>query len=155
MTPNVPIEGGCLCRQVRFRSLQPPILARACWCRVCQYLASGNATINVVFAADGLTITGQTQDYLSRADSGSHMHRRFCPVCGTQVFSAAEERPNLIVVRAGTLDDPSIAAPQGTIWTASAPPWARIDLERPHYTGQPPAVSALHLSPSTGTAPTN
>ena len=88
----------------------------------------------------GAEITGQTQDYLSKADSGSHMHRRFCPVCGTQVFSAAEERPNLIVVRAGTLDDPSIAAPQGTIWTASAPPWARIDLERPHYTGQPPAA---------------
>ncbi len=43
------ITGGCLCRAVRFRITAEPIAMRLCWCRVCQYIAAGNATVNVVF----------------------------------------------------------------------------------------------------------
>ena len=114
-------------------------MVRACWCRVCQYFASGNATINLAFPSESLTITGELKDYSTSADSGSHMHRRFCPKCGVHLFSEAEERPHLIIVRAGTLDDPEIAVPQGAIWTASAPRWAKIDPALPQFAGQPPA----------------
>jgi len=68
-----------------------------------------------------VTITGALRDYVSVADSGNRMHRRFCPTCGTHLFSEAEARPNLIFIRAGTLDDPEGAKPVATIWTASAP----------------------------------
>ena len=37
------------------------------------------------------------------------MHRRFCPDCGTQLFSEAESRPHLIFVRNGALDDTGAA----------------------------------------------
>ena len=29
------------------------------------------------------------------------MHRRFCPSCGTHLFSEAESRPHLVIVRNG------------------------------------------------------
>ena len=32
----------------------------------------------------------------------------------------------------------AIAAPRGTIWTKSAPPWALIDPALPRFEGQPP-----------------
>ena len=133
------IEGGCLCAAVRYVARAEPLVVRACWCRVCQYIAAGNATVNLAFPSDAVTITGQLRDYPSTADSGRRMHRRFCPACGVHVSSQAEERPQLIVVRAGTLDDPEIAVAQALIWTASAPSWAHSDPDLPHFEGQPPA----------------
>jgi hypothetical protein len=135
------IHGGCLCRAVRYRSTAEPLVTRVCWCRVCQYFAAGNGTVNVCFASAAVTIEGHMSDYRSVADSGNAMHRRFCPVCGTHMFSEAESRPHLIFVRAGTLDNPEIAQPAATIWTAQAPSWARINLELPNIAAQPPPAA--------------
>ena len=116
MTP-MEITGGCLCRQVRFRITAEPIAMRLCWCRLCQYLGAGNATVNVVFPSSSITIEGQLTDYRSIAESGNVMHRRFCPKCGTPLFSAAESRPHLIIVRTGALADTALITPGASSWT--------------------------------------
>lgn len=134
--------GGCLCGQVRFEFSAEPIAMRLCWCRDCQYFAAGNATVNVVFRTESLkTLTGELRDYQSVAESGNRMHRRFCPNCGTPVFSAAESRPHLLIVRNGALDDIELMKPGATIWTESAPGWASIDETLPMHAGQPPPVA--------------
>jgi hypothetical protein len=69
------------------------------------------------------------------------MHRRFCPVCGTPLFSEAEARPLLIFVRVGTFDDPNLVSPEMTIWTSSAPSWACIDAALPRVGKQPPPAA--------------
>jgi hypothetical protein len=135
------ITGGCLCRAVRYESTSDPIVARVCWCRVCQYLAAGSGTVNVCFLTASFAVHGHTTDYRSVADSGNVMLRRFCAVCGTQLFSEAQARPHLIFVRAGTLDDPEIAKPTSTIWTSQAPSWACIDERWPKIAGQPPPAA--------------
>lgn len=137
--PN-PVTGGCLCGAVRWRSEQPPVITRICWCRDCQYFAAGNGTVNACFLTDGFTVTGAMQDYVKTADSGNRMHRRFCPTCGTQLFSEAEARPHLVFVRVGSFDDPELARPAMTIWTESAPSWACINAELPVSEGQPPPI---------------
>jgi hypothetical protein len=88
-----------------------------------------------------VVIEGELRDYESIADSGNRMHRRFCAVCGTQMFSETESRPHLIFIRAGTLDDRELARPGATIWTAEAPTWACFDPELPRIPGQPPPVA--------------
>jgi hypothetical protein len=134
--------GGCLCKRVRFEIAADPIAMRLCWCRDCQYFAAGNATVNVVFPSEALRIVqGELRDYASVAESGNRMHRRFCPACGTQLFSAAESRPHLVIVRNGALDETELLAPSATIWTSSAPEWAWIDETLPMHTGQPPPVA--------------
>ena len=138
---DMEITGGCLCRAVRFRITAAPIATRLCWCRLCQYLASGNATVNVVFPSDAISVEGELRDYQSIAASGNVMHRRFCPTCGTQLFSAAESRPHLIIVRNGALDDTELLAPSATIWTSEAPEWAWIDEALPQHAGQPPPMA--------------
>ena len=135
------IAGGCLCSSVRYRVTAEPIVTRTCWCRLCQYLGAGGATVNVCFPSSAIAIEGELRDYRSIADSGNVMHRRFCPTCGTHLFSEAESRPHLIFVRAGTLDDPSIAKPAMTIWTSQAPGWACIDQSIPRAEGQPPPAA--------------
>jgi hypothetical protein len=132
------ITGGCLCKAVRYRITAPPVAMRLCWCRLCQYLGAGNATVNVVFPSDAIVIEGELRDYQSIAASGNRMHRRFCPACGTQMFSESEARPHLIIVRNGSLDDTALLVPGATIWTAEAPEWAWIDESLPQHAGQPP-----------------
>ena len=97
--------------------------------------------MNVGFASDSFAITGQLSYHRSLADSGNEMARGFCPDCGTPVTSAALSRPHLIFVRAGTLDDPDLIAPQISIWTSQAPDWACIDPALPKVPGQPPPVA--------------
>ena len=132
------IAGGCLCGAVRFRSTAPPIATRYCWCRDCQHIAGGNATVNVLFPSDAVTIEGDLTGYESLAASGNRMLRRFCPNCGSPIASQTEARPHILIIRAGALDDPNLAEPAGSIWVSSAPRWACIDPDLPQIPGQPP-----------------
>ncbi len=134
------ISGGCLCGAVRYESAEEPLITRVCWCRLCQYLGAGSGTVNVCFRSEAFTVHGTVSDYVSIADSGNVLHRRFCPACGTPMFSAAESRPHLVFVRAGTLDDPEIAHPAMTIWTSTAPSWACIADDLPRVERQPPPL---------------
>jgi hypothetical protein len=132
------ISGGCLCGAVRYSVAADAIATRVCWCRVCQYLAAGNATINVVFPTAAITMTGPLQGYSNIADSGNRMHRQFCERCGTPMTSRSDARPHLTVLRAGTLDNPELAKPALTIWTDSAPSWACMNEQLPSTPRQPP-----------------
>ncbi len=135
------ISGKCLCGAVRYRATAAPIVTRACWCRLCQYLGAGSGTVNACFPREAVSVDGALADFQSIADSGSKMHRKFCPLCGTHLFSEAESRPHLLFIRAGTLDDPEIARPAVTIWTSQAPSWACIDTALPSFSGQAPPVA--------------
>jgi len=135
------ITGGCLCGAVRYTIAAAPLVARTCWCRVCQYIGAGSATVNVAFPSAALAVNGELRDFRMNADSGNAMHRRFCPTCGTHVLTGSEARPHLVFVRAGTLDDPELGAPQMTIWTASAPSWACFNEQLPRVERQPPPVA--------------
>jgi hypothetical protein len=130
-----------LCKEVRYESMADPIVTRICWCRLCQYLGAGSGTVNVCFPTATFAVHGKTSVYRSFADSGNVMLRRFCPTCGTPLFSEAEARPHLIFVRAGSLDDPQIAQPAVTIWTSQAPSWACIDHDLPTMDRQAPPAA--------------
>jgi len=133
------IGGGCLCGAVRFEiAAEGPLTVRQCWCRTCQYVGAGSGTVNAMFPKEGVSISGLLVDYVSVADSGSVMHRRFCAQCGTPVFTEAEPRPHIIGVRVGDLDDPELVKPGMTIWTRSAPAWACFDPALPQAEGQAP-----------------
>src|SRR5579862_4171369 len=122
-------------RAVRYSVDAEPMAARQCWCRDCQYLGAGSSTANVCFPADKVTITGDLTNYDNTADSGTPMRRGFCPSCGTPVTSHALSRPHLMFFRIGTLDDPTIIAPQMNIWTEHKPGWAVIDPDLPSLPG--------------------
>jgi hypothetical protein len=133
------ITGGCLCGAVRYEATAKPLMTRACWCRTCQYFAAGNAAINQVYPVDAVTISGELKDFQSTADSGNIMHRKFCPNCGVHIFSMAEVRPHLLIVRAGTLDDHKNVTIDALIWTSSAPSWAYLHPNIQQFEKQPPA----------------
>ena len=134
-------RAGCLCGAVRIEIGAAPMAARMCWCRVCQALGGGSATVNVCFPAEAVQSTGEVRWHASVADSGTPMRRGFCPACGTPLFSVAETRPHLVFVRAGALDDPGLIGPAAIIWTSAAPGWASFDPDIPQFPGQLPPVA--------------
>lgn len=134
------ITGGCLCGQIRYTIRAEPLGTRTCWCTDCQKIASGSATNNVLFPQDAVRFEGEIATLEKRADSGNLIGRGFCPKCGTQLYSATLDPQGApIRIRAGTLDDPELAAPQEVIWVSSAPSWAAINRNLPcHAKGAPP-----------------
>ncbi len=130
-------KGRCLCGAVSFSVAADPVALRTCWCRQCQYIGAGSATVNAVFPSEALEVEGETTAIQGMADSGSAMTRRFCPKCGTHLFSQASTRRHQVVIRVGALDEPERFAPQATIWAGAAPPWAAIDEALPKIAGQP------------------
>jgi hypothetical protein len=134
-------HAGCLCGAVRISIGAEPLAARMCWCRLCQYLGGGSATVNVCFPAESVQTVGEVRWHESVADSGNRMRRGFCPECGTPLFSITESRPHLTFIRAGALDDPGLIGPEAVIWTSAAPGWAHLDPELAHYPAQIPPVA--------------
>lgn len=135
-------EGGCLCGAVRFVAAAEPQGARFCWCRDCQRIASGMATVNVLFDEEAVAYSGEMTRLRLIADSGNTVERGFCKVCGAQMFSRTVIGPKQPMrVRAGTLDDPEICPPTMIIWGRSAPSWAPF----------PPGMPVLEAGP--GSAP--
>ncbi len=134
--------GRCLCGAVSFKLATEPLATRLCWCRDCQHLAA-NGTVNMLVAADGLSVSGTLSEHMKTADSGNEVTRQFCPSCGTHLFAKSSARPAFRVVRVGTLDDPSSVQPSINIWAASAPSWACLDpaLERVEQQPLPPNPS--------------
>jgi hypothetical protein len=131
--------GSCLCGDIRYRLTAEPVAVRICWCRDCQRISS-NGTVNAVVPSAAIEISGSPSEYLRTAQSGNQVRRRFCGRCGSHLFSDSTGRPNLTVVRAGTLHDPSSIKPTANIWSASAPEWACLDpaLERIEQQPLPP-----------------
>ena len=128
--------GQCLCGAVRYRISADPLVTRVCWCRACQRLAA-NGTVNMLVPTAALGISGSLSEYLSSADSGNEIRRRFCPTCGSHLFANSSSRPQFTVVRVGTLDDPSSVRPAMNIWAHRAPPWACLDGSLERVDGQP------------------
>lgn len=134
--------GRCLCGKVQFKLSAEPQMARVCWCRDCQHLAS-NGTVNALVPVDALSVSGEVAEFRKLAASGNELTRQFCPNCGSQLFAYSSARSQLRVVRIGNLDDPSSVAPIMNIWTSSAPDWACMDasLQRVEQQPLPPTSS--------------
>ena len=131
-------EGGCLCGAVRFRVEGEPLFAGACFCRDCQYTSGGAEAYGLAYPAGALKVTaGETRRYFCKGDSGAEVRREFCPDCGVHLFSGNSRHPEMVAIKTGVFDDPGWFRSQGSIWTASAQPWHRVDPELPSWPKDP------------------
>ena len=139
-------HGGCLCGGVRYQVESAPLAGFSCHCRDCQYLSGGaEANVVVVPQAAFSMNAGKCQIYRSTAASGADVWRSFCPICGTPLFAGSEIHPEVIAIKAGTLDDPSIFQRQAHIWVGSAPDWHLIDPGLPRAESNPDLPNASSL----------
>ena len=137
-SPALPLTGGCLCGAVRYAIAAPIAALRACHCTHCQKNTGTGMSVNAVVASKDFAITlGTPKRFTTTADSGRTLMRHFCGDCGSPLYAYREVSPERIVVKAGTLDDPSGLKITAHIWTKSAQPWSHIDPGTEHLPGNP------------------
>ncbi len=131
-------EGGCLCGAVRYRSTAAPILAGHCHCVDCRKSSGTGHCSHLGVPARAFTVTGKVTQYDAPADSGNIVGRCFCPACGAPVYSVNSSMPDLVFVRASSLDDVEVFKPQLVVYTRSAPSWDHVDPALPAFPAMPP-----------------
>jgi hypothetical protein len=118
------LTGGCLCGAVRYQSTGAIARRFLCHCRDCKRSGGGAFHFGLTVPRDGFRLLrGALKDYRSSGESGRGVVRRFCPLCGTGVLNELELRPDFVVIRAGTLDEPELVAPDYEVFARSKAGW--------------------------------
>ena len=130
--------GRCLCGAVHFEAAGEPLFSSNCHCRDCQR-ASGSAYMPLMaFPNDVVRVTGEVRYFKRQGDSGATASEGFCPQCGARLFARADALAGILLIHAGSLDDPTQYKPQLDIYTSSAQPWDRMDPDLPKHSKMPP-----------------
>ena len=116
------LEGGCLCKRVRFRASQQPLRTLACHCTFCQRMTGSSFYAESLFPIEAVEFNdGKLQQYEHTSDgSGKTVFVHFCPTCGTTVGLTFARWPELRAISRGCYDNPDAVEVTGNIWTRSA-----------------------------------
>lgn len=131
-------SGGCRCGDVRYVIDADPLDVKICHCRDCQYASGGAFSVIAYFPTAACSIQGETTGYQVKGSAGMSVDRNFCPHCGTPLYSALKEMPDVLFIKVGTLDHPESVKPSGHMWCASMLPWADINDGLERLPGNPP-----------------
>jgi hypothetical protein len=117
------LDGGCACGSVRYECTAEPILAFNCHCRACQKAAGSGYVPYIWVYSEVLHVkAGEPRYHASETDNGRILERGFCPECGSILF-ARPYKPEIMLIVASSLDDPSVYEPELELWTSTAQPW--------------------------------
>jgi hypothetical protein len=133
------ISGQCLCGSVRYQSDAQPRFQVKCYCTDCRKVSAAGHAAMMGFPDAEVRLHGETKEYHSKADSGSDVSRAFCPKCGSGIYARNSAMPGMIFLRASTLDDPALFAPQLVVYASRAPAWDPVTPGIPAFAERPPA----------------
>lgn len=120
-----PIDGGCDCRELRYRMHSAPLYVHCCHCRWCQRESGASFALNAMIESDRLSLLAGAPEFIDTPSaSGQGQQIARCPRCKLALWSHyAGAGPVFSFVRVGTLDQPDLLPPDIHIFTASKQPW--------------------------------
>jgi len=127
------VTGGCLCGAVRYHCDGPVESLVLCSCRSCRYTTGGEPNAGTIVRTDAFRLTGEAKGFTSTGGSGQPMTRYFCPTCGTPLYTSLSGRPDVIVLKAGTIDDQQGLKVVARIWSSSTEPWHVVAEDVPSF----------------------
>ncbi len=118
-------DGGCTCRQVRYRMTATPLFVHCCHCRWCQRETGSAFVLNALIEAERVELLhGEVEIVLTPSASGRGQKIARCPTCRVAVWSNyAGAGDKISFVRVGTLDNPDRFPPDIHIYTSTKQPW--------------------------------
>ncbi|MDB5999141.1 MAG: glutathione-dependent formaldehyde-activating [Rhizobacter sp.] len=146
-TDPLPHDGGCTCRQVRFRMTTAPLIVHCCHCHWCQRETGTAFALNAMIEADRVQLLeGEVEVIDTPSNSGKGQKISRCPQCRIAVWSNyAGSGEAVRFVRVGTLDEPNRLPPDIHIFTTSKQPWLALP---PHMRAVPEYYRASEVWPA-------
>jgi hypothetical protein len=122
MSVQNPITGHCLCGAVSYEIDDEPMMAIMCHCEDCRRGSGASYSVNAVFPRTALRVDESKLKTFETIGEDTQMkrERKFCPECGSPVMTLLAEMPEMVVIKAGTLDDSSWLEPSMEIYCNSA-----------------------------------
>lgn len=115
------LSGGCLCQKVQYKILSKPLSQGVCYCQQCQKSGGAYGSPLVVLLKSQLDCPAENlSSCTTQSDRGSTVIRHFCKDCGSHIFSQISDVPDIVTVKAVTLEDFKNFVPQYLVWTQSA-----------------------------------
>lgn len=132
------VQGGCYCGAVRYQSSGAPLMKAQCHCRECQYITGGGPNVFMALPEASFRYTKAEPKKFTRKDLPKPVTRDFCGECGTHLVARSPALPGAVILKVGTLDDPSeYGGPQAAIFTVDKQTFHQI----------PPGVAAFERVP--------
>lgn len=129
--------GGCQCGAVRYEIASETLSSYVCHCRECQKQSASGFGISVPVLEAAFSLKGELGKYSRKTDSASHTDCYFCPRCGTRLYHDGTNRPGLITVKGGSLDEAGTLEPLAHIWTRSKQEWIVLPGDAVQFETQP------------------
>ena len=127
------LDGGCTCRQVRYRMITKPLFVHCCHCTWCQRETGSAFALNAMIEAERLQILqGEVRVIDTPSNSGKGQRISRCPKCLIAMWSNYAGLGDAVCfVRVGTLDNPGALPPDIHIFTSSKQPWVVLPAATP------------------------
>lgn len=144
---KVPVTGGCLCGEIRYRVTESALDTCYCHCRMCQKWSGGPVTVGSTYRIYALQFTKGEPKYYK---SSPFAERGFCANCGSSLTYRPLAPPvtpgwaDWIIVYATSLDNPMPNAPTWHLGVESQLPWFEVQssLKRIRCQDSPDLVEA-------------
>ena len=121
------LEGGCYCGSLRYEVEGDPLFKGQCHCRECQYISGGHPNAVMGMPEAGFSYTKGSPKGFRRSDLDNPVTREFCGDCGTHILAKGAGMPGTVMLKAGTLDDPSqYGLPEMVIYTCDKQPFHHV-----------------------------
>ena len=132
------VTGGCYCGAIRYESKGELAARVQCHCRECQYVTGGSPNVFMVVPDADFGFTQGMPKSFSRSDLDAPVTRQFCPDCGTHLLTRSPKRPGAIILKVGTMDDPSqYGRPEMAIFTCDQQAFHEIPDGLPTFEHRP------------------
>ena len=121
-------DGGCSCRQVRYRMTGEPLFVHCCHCSWCQRETGAAFALNAMIEADRVQVLeGEVRIVDTPSNSGKGQRIARCPTCSVALWSNYAGAGEAVrFMRVGTLDNPGALAPDVHIFTSSKQAWVQL-----------------------------
>ena len=92
----------------------------------------------IAYPEESVSIGGPMAYYEKVADNGLKVHERYCGKCSSRIGARCDSMPGVVLMAAGSLDDPDAISPEMDIYVAKANHWDVMDQSIPKFDAMPP-----------------
>ncbi|AXI48865.1 hypothetical protein C1J03_11070 [Sulfitobacter sp. SK012] len=129
--------GKCLCGEVTYLAIGPPLVVAQCHCEECRRLSGTGHSVGAMFSTNAVTMSGRLSEYNYASDKNSQVTKAFCASCGSPIYGTNTRIPDHLTITLGTLNDASDLEVEVVIFERDKPHWDHLGQEVVSFATQP------------------